>query len=199
MTDTLRLLVHELVGRFTDHAGQQHIGLWFLLAVQTEPVHMDANDGSSHRKISGSPMSADAAVLGWLSDVATGARSLEDSLRTVAHTCERPRGGSDANTVRSLQEIATLATTVRVMTPGSPWPARVEDQLASWVRQARHLLGVDQRPVRLPQVACPYVHDDGRPCGAYTLRQIPEDGRIVCLACRTVWTSADWLGTVVAS
>lgn len=199
------VLVHELVDSWPDRDGRVHRGgLFALLAVQTQPVHMtDRSEGGGHGKVTGSPPPWAADVESLITDIAAGARDHEITLRRLAGLGpvardERgrpiPRGGTDRNTYAALHALPKLVGILEQRNPDLPKLAEVEVDLTRWHRAARVILGHDRKWARVPLICTAETegaepNEDGTPaiCGKPAIRQRPRDGSFICTACGATW------------
>lgn len=160
----------------------------------TELLHeptLTRSDGSTHRKISGSPAPWNAEPAAILTDIHAGARDLEQSLSLLARQHRYLRGGADQVTVTALRRVAAL---IRLTAPyGYRLSADAARALSHWARACRRVLDEQRRgeepPTRAPGgLRCPTILDSGQYCdrplllppGAANLRA----PAVYCPACR---------------
>lgn len=198
MTDTLRVLVHELVDEWTDRDGQQQRGLVHLIGDDDEllPGQGAREEGGGHRKISGSPAPWDGIMGPLLLDIHATARDLRDRLFMLLFGHRAPElGVSNRCTILALEALPALAEAAEARFPSSSLPRNAEKELAGWVRRAREALLIDVPTI--PIGSCPVLLEDEEgnpaPCG-HPLRANPVHLRdVVCWNCGARWPREQWL------
>ena len=192
MSDTLRLLVHELVDGFTDRDGEARPGLLALIGAQLTPGGGAKQEGGGHRKVSGSPSPWDDETAGLWLEVHAGARDLRDRLSYLLFGHAGPNlGSSDRGTIHALRALADLSDAATSRFPSSNLPGEVERVVAGWVRHARVTLGVDAKTIPIGE--CPVQDEEGNVCGQ-PLRANPVQLRdVVCWTCGSRWPREQWL------
>jgi hypothetical protein len=193
MNETVHVLVHELADSWTGkHQKDSRFGLLDLLAQHTDRVSM-VDRSSRGGKVTGSPMPGGADVELLLCEIDAGARELEADLCRVLRWDTIDRGGSRANTIAALHRLPGLVDQLEAEHPAH-WLVRgdvsrrggyrcgtVQRHLSTWHRQARILLGAEQRHALLPYEC---TADE---CGVKALRQRPAGG-VICGACGETYT-----------
>lgn len=137
------------------------------------PVKTRQPSGSFHGKVDHSQPPWRAPVAHAHTGLHALARKIESELRADTGLPQRPRGGSDGNTVKALRALPGLAE------KADDWIVRVYTrELEKWVRSARMALELEEIPKRLPRLPgeaehpCPW-------CKNRTLRMLPfnSDGK----------------------
>jgi hypothetical protein len=128
-----------------------------------------------HGKVDHSQPPWNAQVANVILDLHAKAREMEAWLRASQGLPYRPRGGSEKNTRKALENVSRLAEKAEDITVRG----HIRD-LEKWIRNARVALDETEMPKRLPrspghpEPICPW-------CENHTLRMLPLKGQIFCI------------------
>jgi hypothetical protein len=167
----------EVNGTLRDRL-RDEIAQALALAAQLQAVtHLKASHdkGPLRGKVSHGSIPWEGSAEWPLLDLHASSRDTEHDLRYFLGLPARPRGGSDGNTRKALEYIASSASSAddHLVERQVRWIRR-------WNNQAAGALGQIELPRRLPRIPgqsearCPWCQND-------TLRQRPLEGIVFCL------------------
>lgn len=161
-------LIDELVDVYDD--GRTTAPLLDRVRELLEPGSRPSREGAPPGKRPAAPLPVESGPFDLLTDVHSGIRDVERTLRKRGGFGPIPRGRGDRGTRDALRALPALLVQIP---PDSPLAADAYLRVVRWHRQARILTGHRDVWARLARHSCPY-------CGAESVRVRP-DGVLVCL------------------